>query len=113
VAGEDTQMDQMIRLAGGKNAATGFKDFKPLTPEALVAANPEIIVLFDSGMESLEGLDGLLALPGMNATTAGQQGNFISMDGQYLAGFGPRVGEAVAELNQNFQRFQSSLSQVD
>lgn len=102
VAGEDTQMEQMIELAGGQNAVAGFTEFKPLTSEALVAANPDIVLLFSSGAESLNGITGILQLPGMMETTAGKQENVITMDGQLLAGFGPRVGEAVKELNQQF-----------
>ena len=104
VAGEGTQMQQMLELAGATNAVQGFADFKPLTPEALVEANPEVIVLFDSGLSSLEGADGLLEVPGVAQTIAGQQRAFITMDGQLLAGFGPRVGQAAAQLNAALRR---------
>jgi len=104
VAGEGTQMQQMLELAGATNAVQGFADFKPLTPEALVEANPEVIVLFDQGLSSLEGADGLLAVPGVAQTIAGQQRAFITMEGQLLAGFGPRLGQAAAELNAEFRR---------
>lgn len=100
VAGEETRADGMIRLAGGQNAATGFKNFKPLTPEALVTANPDAILLFNSGLESLQGETGLLNVPGMTATKAGKDKAVIAMDGQYLTGFGPRLGNAAKELNQ-------------
>lgn len=106
VAGDNTQMNKMIELAGGINVATGFNDFKPLTPEALVAAAPDIILMFDSGVSSLEGMEGVKALPGVSATPAGKFNQFISMEGQYLAGFGPRLGQAVAELNASFQAIE-------
>lgn len=102
VAGEGTQMQKMIELAGGKNAVSGFDDFKPLTSEALVAANPDVILMFSSGMESLDGMEGTLSIPGMKEVNAGKNKQIITMDGQYLAGFGPRVGQAVKELNQRF-----------
>src|SRR5690606_25343981 len=44
VAGKNTPVDKMIALAGGQNAVTGFDDFKPLTPEALLANNPDYIL---------------------------------------------------------------------
>tara|TARA_B100000780_G_scaffold278942_1_gene254521 strand:+ start:341 stop:1234 length:894 start_codon:yes stop_codon:yes gene_type:complete len=102
VAGEKTQLDAMIHLAGGENAAKGFENFKPLTPESLVAANPDVIIFFDSGYNSLLNEEGVLDIPGMDQTNAGKNKNFITMEGQYLAGFGPRVGDAVVELNQKF-----------
>lgn len=98
VAGQRTQLDNMIKLAGGENAVSGFEDFKPLTAEALVAANPDVILLFDSGLSSLGGIDGLLEVQGINQTNAGKNRNVVEMDGQFLTGFGPRLGKAILEL---------------
>ncbi|RAK69811.1 heme/hemin ABC transporter substrate-binding protein [Hymenobacter edaphi] len=98
VAGENTPLANVIGLAGGQNAATGFADFRPLTAEALVAANPDVLLLFDSGLQSLGGKAGLLKVPGVAQTTAGRTGRVVEMDGQLLSGFGPRLGQATAEL---------------
>ncbi|SNR79416.1 iron complex transport system substrate-binding protein [Hymenobacter mucosus] len=98
VAGQGTSVEKMVHLAGARNAATGFSDFKPLTAEALVAANPDVLLLFDSGLQSLGGTAGLLQIPGVAQTTAGRTGRIIEMDGQLLTGFGPRLGQATAEL---------------
>lgn len=100
VAGKNTPVDKMIALAGGQNAVTGFDDFKPLTPEALLANNPDYILFFDSGLQSLGGIEGALKIEGLAKTKAGKNKNIIAMDGALLSGFGPRVGEGVAELNQ-------------
>ena len=108
VAGNHTAPKKMIELAGGQNAISGFDDFKPLTPEALVNANPDIILLFDSGLQSLGGVKGLLSLPGVLQTRAGKNRHIIEMDGQLLAGFGPRVGEAPAILNQQFKHLMAA-----
>lgn len=103
VAGQETPLDKIITLAGAKNAASGFKDFKPLTTEALVAANPDVILLFDSGLESVGGVTGLLKVPGVPQTTAGKQQKIVAMDGQFLSGFGPRVLEAVKVLSEKLK----------
>lgn len=103
VAGDKTAVDAMIKLAGGENAVTGFEEFKPLTPEALVAANPDVILMFGQGLESLGGLDGLLAIQGMAETNAGKNKAVIEMEGQYLSGFGPRTGKAITELAEKFK----------
>lgn len=100
VAGDGTQMAQIIGLAGGINAVNGFNDFKPLTPEALVAANPDVILLFASGMQSLGGAAGLQTVQGVNQTNAGKNKRFITMDGELVSSFGPRLGLAVNELAQ-------------
>lgn len=99
VAGDNTQMTEMIRLAGGQNAVSGFADFKPLTAEAVVAANPDVILMFDSGKSSLSDAGGVLGIPGVKSTTAGKNNAVITMDGQLLSGFGPRVGIAISTLN--------------
>lgn len=98
VGGAGTPTEEIIRLAGGQNAVTGFADFKPLTSEALVAADPDAILLFSSGMESLGGSLGLLQVQGIKQTKAGKNQHFIAMDGQLLTGFSPRLGQAVKEL---------------
>jgi len=103
VAGQGTQVEKIIQLAGGQNAATGFTEFKPLTAEALVAANPDVLLLFDSGLQSLGGKAGLLQVPGIAQTTAGRTGRVVEMDGQLLTGFGPRLGLAASELSKKLQ----------
>ncbi|MCE2449668.1 MAG: hemin ABC transporter substrate-binding protein [Candidatus Latescibacteria bacterium] len=100
VAGQDTGADTMIGLAGGANAVQGYSGYKPLTSEAAVAAAPDVILLMDSGLESIGGAQGLWQLPGLALTPAGQQGRVLSMDGLFLLGFGPRLGQAVLALNQ-------------
>lgn len=98
VAGQETQIDKIISLAGGVNAVQGFTGFKPLTPESLVAANPDVILLFTSGLASLGGIEGLLEVQGVKETNAGKNSKVVEMDGQLLTGFGPRLGKAIAEL---------------
>lgn len=100
VAGTDTPIDEMIKLAGGQNAITEFSDYKPLTPESLLANNPDYILLFDTGLQSVGGVDGVLKIDGIAQTNAGKNKKIIAMDGQLLSGFGPRVGKGVKELNQ-------------
>ncbi len=102
VAGSGTSLDKMIQLAGGANAVP-FDNFKPLTSESLVAANPDVIVLFDSGLKSVGGIDGFLKVPGVNMTNAGKAKKIVSMDGALLSGFGLRLPQAIAELNKKIK----------
>ncbi|MGV3461714.1 MAG: heme/hemin ABC transporter substrate-binding protein [Flavobacterium sp.] len=99
VAGKNTPVEKMITIAGGQNAITEFEDFKPLTAEALIKGNPDVILMFDSGLGSLGGPQGVLKLPGVDKTNAGKNRKIITMDGALLSGFGPRTGEAAAQLN--------------
>ncbi len=104
VSGSGTAVHEVIRLAGGINPTGHFDGFKPLTPEALLAADPEFVVMFDHSFEAAGGADGLLAIPGMRETRAGKQRNFLHFPGQAMNGFGPRTCAIIRELNQAFAR---------
>ncbi|TZF85956.1 ABC transporter substrate-binding protein (plasmid) [Pedobacter sp. BS3] len=103
VSGTNTPVEKIIQLAGGENAVKGFTDYKPLTPEALILANPDVILLFDSGMQSLGGVQGLSQVKGIAQTNAGKNQKFITMDGELLTSFGPRLGLAINELAQKIK----------
>ena len=54
--------------------------WQPLTPEALVASDPEIYLVMDRGIEVVGGIEGLLEIPSMAETKAGQGPFVISHD---------------------------------
>lgn len=96
--GLDTGVDTMLALAGAENAFTEFEGYQPLTAEAAVAAAPDAYLLFTSGLASVGGVEGLLAVPGLGATPAGENQRVYEMDGLLLTSFGPRFGQAVIDL---------------
>lgn len=98
VAGTDTPAQEMIELAGGQNAVTEFDGFQALSAEGLLQVQPDAILLFESGLQSLGGKEGLMQVEGIAQTPAGKNDRFIAMDGLYLLGFTPRAGEAALEL---------------
>jgi iron complex transport system substrate-binding protein len=99
VAGKDTSMDAIIRLAGGRNAAQGLSKFKPYTTEALINANPDLILLFDFGYKSLGGMNSILKMPGVGLTNAGKNKRIVEMDGELLVNFSSRLAQAITQLN--------------
>jgi ABC-type hemin transport system, periplasmic component len=99
VSGKNTPMASLIELAGGENAVNDFEDFKPLTPEAVVKANPDVLFFFTSGLQGAGGNEGALKMPGVSQTNAGKNKKIIAMDGGLVSGFGPRLGEAAVGLN--------------
>lgn len=105
IAGTNTFAESMIKFAGGELAIQGIDGFKPLTPEALLQSKPDVILMFDTGLESMaeEGtpqsaLEQLLATPGIAQTPAGINKRVVTMEGLYLSGFGPRASDAALEL---------------
>lgn len=96
--GEGSSAEAIITLAGGINAATGFKGYKPMTDEALLAAAPDAIVMMDrEGDLAIDNSD-ILALAALSDSPAVKNETVIRMDGLKLLGFGPRTPEAAAEL---------------
>lgn len=103
VAGKGSSLDAIIQLAGGRNAIQEFNEFKPYTTEALVKANPDIILMFDFGLSSLGGKADLLRMPGVSFTNAGKHKRIIDMDGPLLVNFSTRLPEAITELNKRLK----------
>lgn len=100
IMGKGTGADVMIRGAGGTDvaAAAGITGTAPITAEALVAAAPEVILVTTRGLESVGSIDGILAIPGVAQTPAGQQRRIYAYDDQEILGGGPRTGAALAAL---------------
>lgn len=98
VAGAATAADAMITLAGGRNAVSGYENYRPLTAEAAVAAAPDVILTLDRGLASVGGVEKLLEQPGLSLTPAGKAKRVLAFDDLYLLGFGPRTGAAIADL---------------
>lgn len=96
VGGKNTSAETMITLAGGVNAVD-FEGFKPLSPEGLIAASPDFLLMAEKGVESL-GVDELWKLNGLDQTPAGRERRLISIDDAKLLGLGPRFGSALIEV---------------
>lgn len=97
-AGMPTQA--MIEGAGAidAGAGSGIAGPAPLTPEALVAAAPDVIVLPEAGLAALGGAEAFGALPGVAETPAFQSGRILSYDEAFFFNLGPRVGQALDQF---------------
>ena len=92
--GEESGADELITGLGGIDVAgeIGWKGLRPMTDEALVAANPDLILVMTGGLESVGGIDGLLAeKPAVGLTRAGESRRFVDMDDGEVLSFGPRT----------------------
>ncbi|WP_209330146.1 heme/hemin ABC transporter substrate-binding protein [Lunatimonas salinarum] len=98
VAGEETFAESLFEMAGFRSVGKGFKDFIPLTPEALITMNPDYLLFFESGLQSLGGHEGVKQIKGIGETNVLKNNGILAFDGLYLSGFGPRVGQAALDL---------------
>lgn len=94
VAGRNTLASGVLDVAGFNNAFVDIQGYKPLTPEAAINANPDVILVF----HSQKSLDELAANPALSLTQAVQRGQLYSVDDLDLLTFGPRLGTALQAL---------------
>lgn len=88
VAGSDTTPDAIIQLAGAINpAAKHITSYKPLSAEAMVDMQPDIILVSGRSYEKLGGPDAIInMMPLLAATPAGKSKQIITIDGSALVG---------------------------
>ncbi len=99
--GKGSGADSLIESIGAIDAAAevGWVGERPMTEEALIAMDPDIIVLMTKGLESAGGVAGLLeAQPSIALTTAGQKQRFITVDDEVLFAGGIRTPDVIDGL---------------
>ncbi len=75
----------------------GYSGYKQLSDEAVLDANPDVVLMMDRG-EAADSVVDPFENPAIAATPAGTNRSLIRMDGSYLLGFGPRTAEAIHDL---------------
>lgn len=101
LGGPGAGTDSMIEHAGGVDAGTalGLTDaFTPITSEAMVEAAPDVLLLTTTGLDSVGGPEGLLSIPGLAQTPAGEEGRVITVEDGLLFNFGSRTPEALMAI---------------
>ncbi len=102
----------LLELIGVRSAAP-FEECRPLNQELLRQLDPELLVVLQSGLASVGGLEGFLQLPGVAQTKAGQARRVIAVaDGLSAAG-GPRLGKAALMLYEAVYRQQGFVEVGD
>ena len=97
-AGQNTAANEIIRLAGAVNAIDGYDGYKTINDEAIVAAKPDVVLSIQRGKDLVDA-DVVYAHPAFAMTPAAANKAFISMEGLYLLGFGPRTAAAARDLS--------------
>ncbi|EYT57840.1 hemin ABC transporter substrate-binding protein [Microbacterium sp. UCD-TDU] len=101
IFGEDSGADSLIDAVGGVDVAAeiGWEGMKPMTAEALVAAQPDVLVMMTDGLESVGGIDGLIErIPAVAQTPAGVNRRVIDMADSEILSFGPRTADVIGAL---------------
>lgn len=101
IFGRDSGADSLIEAVGGVDVASeiGWEGMKPMTAEALVAAQPDVLVMMTDGLASVDGIDGLLErIPALEQTPAGQHRRVVDMADTEILSFGPRSAQIIRAL---------------
>lgn len=108
VRGEQTQLifgkgsgvEVLLPAVGAVDVAAelGIGETQQITAEALLKAAPDVFILSTTGLASVSGIDGLLAIPGIAETPAGKSRRVLTFEDQLLFGAGPRYGRLLLEL---------------
>ena len=99
--GQESGAGDLIEGLGGIDIATeiGWTGLRPMTDEALIAANPDLILVMSDGLESVGGPEELVRLkPAIGLTSAGQNLRFVDMDDSQVLSFGPRTPSVMDAL---------------
>lgn len=101
IAGAGSGSDALFPTIGLVDGGTesGAKGIVAITPEALIVAAPDVIIVTESGLQSIGGIDGLMEVPGIAQTPAAETGRVLAYDDQLLLGFGPRVADLITQLH--------------
>ncbi|MFJ5061591.1 hemin ABC transporter substrate-binding protein [Streptomyces nigra] len=101
IGGRRSGATSLIEAAGAVDAGaeSGLtKDFTAITDEALAKAAPDAILVMRKGLDSVGGVDGLVALPGVAQTPAGMDRRIISVEDGVLLSYGPRTDQVLKSV---------------
>lgn len=98
VSGTKTAADGIIAMSGGVNAITGYEGYKQISDEAVIAAQPDVVLTMERAGQGTVTSDAVFTHPAFAATPAAASKAFLSMEGLYMLGFGPRTARAARDL---------------
>lgn len=102
IGGDGSGADDLLEAVGVEDvgASMGLEQFTPLTPEAMIKAQPDALLVMTKGLESVGGIDGVVDLPGVALTPAGKNKAVVAIEDGQLLSFGPRTSQTMTLLSE-------------
>lgn len=97
-AGDNTSGGGFLRMVGAQNVFANIDGWKPVSPEYMAAANPEVIIVPTRGANAIGGVEGVASHPSLRATKASLNDRIVVIDGMAMLGFGPRTLQTALDL---------------
>lgn len=98
-AGRNTAADEIIRRAGGTNAAAHIDGMKPLNREAWLAAKPDVIVIADHNAKVIGGVQQFATRPEVAASPAAKNGRIYLWPANDMFRYGLDTPQVVRKLH--------------
>lgn len=93
--GTETGADALLQSLNADNAVAGVSGYKPASREAIIAADPDAIVIAEARPGQFQVSD----WPELAQLRAWQTGHRYIGDSMFLLGFGPRLAQAMAAVS--------------
>ncbi|MCC9621058.1 ABC transporter substrate-binding protein [Thalassospira sp. MA62] len=97
-SGANTTAAEVINLVGARNSMTGFDGFKPVSPEVIAADQSDYVLVPETTLEQLGGVDGLKSHPILGLHKAVAANRVMSISGSTILGFGPASAAEIRKL---------------
>jgi len=94
VAGTETYLDDLIRTAGGRNAAAAYRGFSKLGQEAAATLSPDVILTTVSADRAAE----RIKRSPLGRSPAARQGRIHALNEDIISRPGPRVADALEQI---------------
>lgn len=95
-----------VDVAGEENWVSGS-----LTAEGLMRLEPDLMLMLTLGLESVGGVDGLLDVPGVAQTPAGERERVVDMSDYEMFTWGPRTPDVLTALAESI--YHVDLAEVE
>lgn len=105
-AGQETTADEIISMIGGTNSMAGFDGFKPVSPEVIASDASDYVLVTQSTIDQLGGLEGLQAHPSLGLHKAVANGRVLAISASTILGFGPSSAEEVRTLAAHLRKVE-------
>lgn len=102
IFGKESGADSLISSLGGIDVATeiGWEGMRPMTDEAMVQAQPDLVIMMSGGLDSVGGIEGITtAVPALAHTPAGVNSRIVDMADSELLSFGPNSAAVLEALS--------------
>lgn len=109
-AGNKTTAAEIIDLIGGRNTMADFDGFKPVSSEIIAADTSDYVLITQSTIDQLGGIEGLKNHPVLGLNKAVANGHVLTVSSSTILGFGPSSASEIRAMATSLHQ-QSQLEQ--